>query len=701
MKKRLFLFLIAGALLCGLFVVPAGAQTGERTVRLTQDEEAYLASAPTLNIGFRRSGKPVTYQNADGSFAGIAPACLDLLGEKSGLKFHYILMDDDTDVRASLSAGNLDAVVSFSDLGGGFGSGVQVSPSLLSVPMVLVINRKADYSASSPLTFVQKKGFETASAHIRALNPENKVLYLDTPDLDGCLRAVSTGWADATFMNTYTASYLLQRPQYQDLQVLPQISFTQYLCLAMSGDADPRMVSIIDKTIAAFTSPEIQNIALANTAGVRYQNTLLDSFYEYKLPLALSALLIAFILLGAWLLLNQRNKYVAKLEQTNRDLERASREKTELMSRVSHELRSPVNAISGLSALALDSSPDAASAAYFRKISSSSQYLTGILSDILDMNKIESGSIVLVPSPTSLDTVLDDLNTLVSTQAGQKHVTYAVHDEAVTTRTALCDKTRLEQILINLLTNAVKFTPAGGRVTLSVRQELTEEQMKVDFIVQDTGCGMSADFLPKLFQPYAQENRDPSLYGAGTGLGLAISRNLARLMGGDITVTSAEGEGSTFTASVLLSQCPASVVPPEPADLAGRRALLAEDHSINTEVALGLLRRLGITADAVSDGTMEVEQFRRSPVGTYDVILTDLGMPGMDGFEAVRAIRALPRPDAASIPIVALTGEAREKTRRQALDVGMNGVVTKPIDPKQLAELLRQLLAQPSEPSAD
>jgi CheY-like chemotaxis protein len=249
-------------------------------------------------------------------------------------------------------------------------------------------------------------------------------------------------------------------------------------------------------------------------------------------------------------------------------------------------------------------------------------------------------------------------------------------DSKINTWNIVGDKMRIQQILINLLNNAVKFTDNGGRVYLDINQQIQGDNVEMEFVVEDNGCGMSEEFLPKLFNNFAQENRDPSKYGTGTGLGLVISKKFANMMGGDISVESKENVGSRFTVKIVLELGlqdeeiidTASAWKQHHDDfsvLKGARILLAEDNEINAEVAQGLLDEVGATVDIASNGRIAVDMFNKSEEYHYDAILMDVRMPVMDGYEATARIKALPRMDSIDIPVIAMTADVMEETMKK------------------------------------
>ncbi len=363
---------------------------------------------------------------------------------------------------------------------------------------------------------------------------------------------------------------------------------------------------------------------------------------------------------------------------------------------MSHDMRTPINAILSAGQLARQHLADPArTAGYLEKIEASGRYLLGLINDILEMARMEHGQV-------SLDQRAFDLGACMEACLGTFRVEAETQGktlrEDVRTDGAqvVGDAFRLQQILNNLLSNAFKFTPAGGTITVSVARPDGDTRANWQFRVADTGIGMSASFLERIFEPYAREMRFTDRQAGGTGLGMSITRSLVALMGGEIRVESAPGAGSTFTVTVPLPPAmPAEEALPEPAapfTLDGLCLLLAEDNEINLELTAELLTARGVTVTRARDGAEAVARFRESEPFTLDAILMDLQMPELDGCEAARRIRAMARPDAASVPIVAVTANAFAEDVAATAAAGMNAHISKPVDLDGLARLLEGLL---------
>ena len=404
-------------------------------------------------------------------------------------------------------------------------------------------------------------------------------------------------------------------------------------------------------------------------------------------------------------LLDEQRSEKARQEQLLRDAlaaaKSASSAKSDFLSRMSHDIRTPMNAIIGMTAVAHQTVEDPQRVrGCLEKIDASSRYLLSLLGDILDMAKIEQGKLNIVEAPFCLEEFLEALEAVHTPQALTRSMGLKIRREGPLAARYVGDALRLNQILVNLLSNAIKFTPPGGKVELTVREARRDrERTWLEFRVSDTGVGMSPEFMKRIFRPFEQESPDAARNNVGSGLGLAIVSSLTELMGGSVGVESTRGRGSAFTvllpflpAGEELSGAPSAAAPAGTSPLAGRRVLLAEDNALNREIAVTLLELQGLTVDTAENGEQALRAFADSERGRYLAILMDIRMPVMDGLAATRAIRELPRPDARTVPIIAMTANAFEEDRRQAGEAGMNGYLTKPVDMQALLQELQRYL---------
>lgn len=389
--------------------------------------------------------------------------------------------------------------------------------------------------------------------------------------------------------------------------------------------------------------------------------------------------------------------------------EEASLAKTAFLSNMSHEIRTPMNAIIGLDNLALnDDTLQPQTREYLEKIGGSAQHLLGLINDILDMSRIESGKITLAREEFSFRDMLEQINTMVMSQCSEKGLNYECRILNRVDDSYIGDDTKLKEVLINILSNAIKFTEAPGSVTLTVERTAEyEDQSTLQFRIKDTGIGIDKEYIPKIFDAFSQEDDSrKSKYGS-TGLGMAITKNLVDMMNGTIHVESEKGVGTEFTVVITLKnfehQDPARhhnvnlFKEKKQAELAGRHILLAEDVALNAEIMIDVLDMEDIEADHAENGRIAVEMFRDSEIGAYDAILMDIRMPEMDGLEAAAAIRDMDRADAKIIPIIALTANAFDEDMQRSLQVGMNAHLTKPVEPDHLYQTLGELIYEAEE----
>ncbi|HUM83432.1 MAG TPA: response regulator [Lachnospiraceae bacterium] len=396
----------------------------------------------------------------------------------------------------------------------------------------------------------------------------------------------------------------------------------------------------------------------------------------------------------------QEQRHMEDLQKALAAAEKANRAKTDFLSRMSHDMRTPLNGIIGMTYLALEQDNSAGTADCLAKIDLSSKFLLGLINNILDMSKAESGAIKLHPEPYPMQEFQKYVDAVIRPlceEKGQKLITEIVIPEGCV---ILVDKLRMNQIVFNLLSNAVKYSPEGSVIRYRDISSILPDGRISDCIeVSDQGIGMSPEFQKVLFEPFSQENRVENSEMHGTGLGLAITKKMVDAMGGNIRVESQLGKGTTVHVELVLEsafvQQPAAsradMQFPQETAMDGKRVLLCEDHPMNQEIAKALLAKRGLLVDTAENGAEGVRTFANSAVGFYDCILMDIRMPVMNGYDAARAIRSLSRPDAKSIPILAMTADAFSDDVQRCFDAGMNGHIAKPIDPEKMYHTIAEL----------
>ena len=496
-------------------------------------------------------------------------------------------------------------------------------------------------------------------------------------------------------LNNYgiaTASVLLKDNEY-------------YYCLAKMAEYDMTIMLLVPAEYVAVSTMTMLQSAL-------------------RIQVVFTVLLLGLVLLALISIVRaERSSKMIKIEkETNQKLnklrvaaedalkvaESASKAKSTFLSNMSHDIRTPMNAIIGFATLALDDIRDGKKVEdYLSKILSSSKHLLGLINDILDMSRIESGKVVLEEQETDLVTTLQELQSIMEGQAKERKLKLHVDYSNLRDRHVYCDKTRLNQVMFNLLANAVKFNSEGGSIWLTMSQlEPTyevEDRAIYEIRVKDTGIGIGKEFIKHIFEPFERERTSTVSKIQGTGLGMAITKNIVDMMGGTIEVESQKGVGTEFIIRLELRlQAEAGVANEDGtkqhghaegvAEFAGKRLLLAEDNELNREIACMLLSKYGFVIDTAENGQEAVDLVAASAPDHYDLVLMDIQMPVMDGHEATRRIRNLEDKELAKVPVVAMTANAFDEDRKAAKECGMNGFISKPINMQEVVQALRMCL---------
>jgi len=383
---------------------------------------------------------------------------------------------------------------------------------------------------------------------------------------------------------------------------------------------------------------------------------------------------------------------IARIEAAKLEADRANEAKSSFLSSMSHDLRTPLSGVIGFTGLALKESDPEKKQEFLKKIDSSGKLLLDLVNDTLELSRIESGKAVLEQEIVMPNDLVPAVVTALRPSAELKGIHLEAEYENDETAPVWCDKLKIQKIALNLISNAIKYTPEGGTVSVRMVPAVTEG-CRWSLCVEDNGIGMSQEFMQRMYEPFAQEKRSEAAKVPGTGLGLAIVKRYVDLMGGTIQVDSRLHLGTRWVVTLPVCEVPEGKVQKRAAEanmkqLSGKRVLLCEDNYMNTEIAVMLLKDKGVTVDAAENGAEGVRLFSASPEGYYAAVLMDLRMPVMDGNAAARKIRSLHRSDAGRIPIIAMTADAFEESVREARDAGMDGYVTKPIEPAKLFDTL-------------
>lgn len=659
-------------------------------IQISLEEREYIQDKGTVTVAVTKSWHPLLCLNtATVAHNGIVPDTLEKVSEFTGLSFTYVYADTYIDAIRLVRDGKADML--------GFFLGDEADASRLNLALakpftalnnILVRNKATNYPDTG-LTGAITEG-RTLPKKIAA---DQVVPYLDVKD---ALLAVNNGEVDFVYGLSSRLEQDIQ--QYHLANVVP-VSLADgvgNVSFALARPANATLLTLLNKAVNNLSDKEKETILNQNMISVGANGLSLTDLI-YANPMLFVGLVTAILLLGVGVVLVLARGRVRAVSMQS-ELEKAeakSRAKGEFLSRMSHEIRTPMNAVVGLTELSmmLDGLPERARE-NLSKIRASSQYLLRLINDILDMSRIDNGMMALSNAPFSLKSMLEELGSMMAAEAARRGLSYVVENGACQDW-LVGDSIRLEQVLTNLLSNAFKFTPAGGEVRLDIAcVRADEKEAELRFQVSDTGPGIPREAQERIFEPFEQAGTDRSK-SQGTGLGLAISRNIVRLMGGEITLESEAGKGSLFTFTLTLPLgSPTEVCEAAPPSglLEGARVLLAEDNELNAEIAVEMLELQGAAVDWCTDGKAVLERFSASAPGEYALVLMDIQMPGMDGLEAARAIRRLPRPDAESLPILAMTANSFQQDMAAAREAGMNGFIPKPIDIARLYRTARRVL---------
>ncbi len=703
MEKTLAPRVIALALIfmwMSLLLSPAAfAGEGEAApaLELTREERAFIDDYGAVRVGYVQDRPPVSFTGEDGTLSGMSRYIFDEISRLSGIEFEYVPLPAGAVTYDYLTSHDIDLVSSVErNTENENARGILISHPYLSSRKVIVAREDLEFSMDSNLSVAVSSGSQTLRKVLKATYPRFDLVDYDSiPD---CFEAVISGESDMMILNQYVVEYWFGKPSYEGLNVIPVMGLDEQLCFSAivtidgvtgaSQESGQALIAIIDRAIDAipenFTAGVIIEAAMEN----QYDLTVGDFLYRYRAAVAILSVSAVAILALLGLLAWQRMRSVEARAET--------RARGRFLSAMSHEIRTPLNGLIGLNYLMEQKLDDPElMREYLRQSSSTAKYLLRLVSDILDMSTLQENTMELKSERVDLERLLSSVRVIVEPVMAEKGVEFKISG-GLTRLFIEGDEARIEQVVLNLLDNAAKFTPPGGHVELTVSQEPEDgETVMTSFTVSDTGRGMSDEFKQKIFTAFSQELDTVSKGNQGTGLGLSISRSLARLMGGDLTFESERGKGSTFVFTFpgrvlpLPDREQAGTEPEKPGLEAGKgRILIAEDNELNLEIMVDLLTEEGFETVSAHNGREALEAFSASAPGSIQAILMDLLMPEMDGYESARAIRALEREDAGTVRIIACTANTFSDDRRRAMDSGMDDFIPKPVDIGELREKL-------------
>lgn len=656
---------------------------------LTGTETSWLkANGNTITLGYLKNQLPYCTQNGDGEMEGSLASLATTLHDKFGITVTTVAISNNQQMLKALSNGTIDvALPLFRDYWLAEQKGVIQSNPMGTVSLTAI-------HSSNNLNSDLKKIACTQDAivnhsELESLFPDATIT--DYPNGNEALEALNKGEArciivPSTRLKTIRDTYDIEDFQTQELTDAAQLS-----CLISRGK--PELLGIINKGIVNAG----ESLSASSYSPTSYSAQESDAFrLLYRNRIVIAAVVICILLTGIVILVWSLHR--AQKEQQKADAANAA--KTAFLTRMSHDIRTPLNGILGLIEIEELKDGDMQVARESRaKARVAANHLLSLINDILEMGKIEDRKLTLEHAPFNLKELCDDALVLCKLRASGNGIT--MQDNSLPYATGpymIGSPTHIRRIIINLLDNSIKYNKRGGSVTFSSQTKpLDDGRALFCFSVSDTGIGMAPEFLKHIYEPFAQEGDDARSKFQGTGMGMPIVKSLIELMGGTIEISSEVGAGSTFDVQIPLDidKTPQAR---ERADgqanscsLAGMNVLLAEDNELNAEIAQALLESEGIVVTRTADGNETVDLYVGRPAGSFDAILMDIMMPGMDGYEATRAIRLSEKADAADIPIIALTANAFAEDAQAAHDAGMNAHLPKPLDFNKLKNMLARI----------
>ena len=649
---------------------------------LNKEEKQWLdAHENTICVGYLKDNLPFCGEE-NGKLTGILGTVLDTVQEKYKITIKAVPCSTGEQMNEALQSGEIDiAGPIIQDLYTQEQFQVILTDEIFDITPVVIY--KGNEYRSSLSTIAATDTSLYSELMVSFLFPDAEIKQYDTQE--ECLEAVANGKVGATVIPSSKINLLNESPMTKSLS-FAEMAKRQELALFTTRE-NRRAATIINKAIEQ-SSNVLNGVVLAQNSVSEKKMTLQDVFAEYGgLAVGVSFVIIFVLLLLVYSLSVSRKKQMEALKEAQ-DANAANIAKTTFLNHMSHDIRTPMNAIVGFTDIAMKRKPDKEVENCLKKIRQSSEYLMTLINDVLDISRIESGKLEYKPVPADLRDIINTVSSIARGYMENRDLNFCVSREELKTPYVMADELRIREVLLNIISNAVKFTKDGGTISFVAENcpGNDEHHVIVRYRISDTGIGMSEEFQSRIFDEFTQENDGARTSYKGTGLGMAIAKKYVDLMGGKIEVSSRQGVGSTFTVEIPLRIAEQILTEKEEKlrkdmDLHGLHVLLAEDNDLNAEIAVSLLEEQGMIVTRAADGKSALLQFCNTAPGTFDLILMDIMMPEMNGYETTKAIRNLSnRPDGKEIPIIAMTANAFAEDVQAALDAGMDDHVAKPMN---------------------
>ena len=658
------------------------------SVFLSQQEQQWMKEHAQITVGYLADYLPYCDKAEDGSATGlvsdIVPDLFDALSGDYDPEIIYRCFDDQQEMLDCLKNGEVDFVMPVSD-GKWYAEQEEFvqSSAVVAFPIALVYREPYDNEVTSRIAVNQNNLRQYW--YTLANYPDAEIVMYD--GIEACIDAVNSGEADSTLLSALRVSQLLNGEKKLNIITL---SDSEKLCFGVVV-GNKALLQILNHGLSI----------LGESYGLNHTYRYLDTVVTYTLTDVIQDHVWLFIGLLTVLLILIVTYFIHREQEQKKAAQHELKQK-ELLENMSHDIRTPMNAVLGFTNLAIQAGGDTEKTQdYLSKIKISGNHLLGIVNEVLEISRIESGQTKLDESVWSIADIVRETDIIIRDQALAKKQEFSIDIWQVQDMYIYCDKLRVKEILVNLLGNAVKYTQTGGSISLRIIQKPCEKENfgNYEIHVKDNGCGMSEEFRQKIFEPFERQANSTISGIQGTGLGMTIIKGFVDAMGGTIDIKSEENKGT----EIIVRLCQRIAEAPEKSEeqktiscspelFAGKRVLLVEDNSMNREIATAILEEAGFKVDTAENGAIAVEKVTYYPEGFYDVILMDIQMPVMDGYTATRKIRSLENKAIAKIPFITVSANAFDEDRQTSLEAGMNGHLAKPIVVDELLEVLGGIL---------
>lgn len=656
----------------------------------TKEETEYMNQTKSLKVAIYPDRRPMTYFDKEtNSYQGVAIDIANLISKEIGIEFEYVPITTEQP-RDMLDVADLIMPVAKS----GDISKYFITQPFMDTEILFAIRS----GGIEPGDGAKVAVLSSTSGIQTMLEEQCNFEIVNYTSNEAALKALQRGKIDAFANSAYVLYWQLENPRYENLSVFHYQSFPLQYSLCGKAENDV-LQSILNKAICSIAQQDREQIIKENTSFSVNDLTTFERLYLYRNELTMIVIIAVILVILLVLYNHSRTKYIEEIKIKSEEQERANQVKSQFLSRMSHDMRTPMNAILGMSYLGLQSESMFEVKEALQKVNESGRYLLGLINDSLDMSKIDSDKMELHLEPYLEADFVNSIKYMFQEKVRQKKIQLLVTQKGERGYQLMLDKLHIQQIFVNLINNAIKFSDENGLVELIIEAtKIDDDTMDVKFIVRDHGCGMTPEFQKKMYEPFEQGARTDSDSETGTGLGLTIVKSLVELMKGSISCVSVPNQGTEFTVcmkpqiyhGVIENELSQNDQNNDSISLEGKRILLCEDHPLNIRIAVKLLEKEGMIVDVAENGELGLKKFKESEAGYYHAVLMDIRMPVMDGLEASKLIRNLNRKDAKTVPIIAMTANAFEDDRQKSMDAGMNAHLAKPIEPDILYRTMRK-----------